>query len=106
MEDIFIKTAKIIYKNEGDCMDINHCIDCPFVNACDLYTTDKNKFELAKNFLEEKEIELPIINSKLIITEAEMKELYINGIRISYDKQKNVKVTKENNSIIIKLLEE
>lgn len=106
MEDIFIKTAKIIYENEGDCIDINRCEDCPFDKICDLYITDETKFELAKELLKKEGIELPIINSELIITEAEMKELYINGIRISYDKQKNVKVKTENNSIIIKLLEE
>lgn len=52
MENVFIKTAKIIYENEGDCIDINRCEDCPFDNICDLYITDETKFELAKELLE------------------------------------------------------
>lgn len=106
MENVFIKTAKIIYENEGDCIDINRCEDCPFDHICDLYITDETKFELAKELLEKEGIELPVIKPKLLITKTEMKELYINGIRISYDKQKNVEVKTENNLIIIKLPEE
>ena len=106
MENVFIKTAKTIYENEGDCIDINRCEDCPLDDVCDLYTTDKIRFKYTKEILEEKGIELPVIKPKSSITKTEMIELYTNGIRISYDKQKNIEVTKENNSIIIKLPEE
>ena len=106
MENILIKTAKIIYENEGDCTNIDYCEQCPFDNICSLYTTDETKFEIAKEILEKEGIELPVIKPKSLITKTEIIELYINGIRISYDKQKNIEVIKENNSIIIKLQEE
>lgn len=94
MEEVFIKAAKTIYENEGNCKDINHCEDCPLDDVCDLYTTDKIRFEYTKEILEKEGIELPVIKPKSLITKTEMIELYINGIRISYDKQKKYRSNK------------
>lgn len=95
----YIKTVKIIYENKGNCDCIESCDSCPFDNRCTLFTRDKDKFKLAKKFLEEKIEELPIIKSEII-------EMIVKGIRISYSKNKNVKITTNNNTIVINVSEE
>ena len=97
--EIYIKTAKIIYENEGDCRTIDYCNDCPFDNLCNFLTTNKDKFKFAKEFLEEQKAELPIV-------EEEMDEIEIKGIKISCRKDKDIEVTTKNNIITIKILED
>ena len=96
MENVFLETAKTIYRNEGNCNEIEYCADCPFDNVCFFSTTEEEKYQLAKKFLTNETTETKNTKEKT-------NQITIKGITISWDSDKKVDISERENVIKIKI---